>query len=59
LPHAEVHAVIPRVVRVVTLGTLSPEKGLRVVAECAADARARALPLSFRILGPTTERLPQ
>ena len=59
LPHAEVHALIPRVVRVVTLGRLSPEKGLRVVAECAADARARALPLSFRVLGPTTERVPQ
>jgi glycosyltransferase involved in cell wall biosynthesis/GT2 family glycosyltransferase len=46
-------------VRVVTLGNLSPEKGLHVVAACAKDAQARALPLSFRILGPTTEPLPQ
>ncbi len=58
LPHAETHSLAPRVVRVVTLGRLSPEKGLRVVMACAADARTRALPLSFRILGPTTEPVP-
>jgi glycosyltransferase involved in cell wall biosynthesis/GT2 family glycosyltransferase len=58
VPHPE--TLQPRVepmVRVVTLGSLSPEKGLRVVAACAADARARRLPLAFRILGPTTEPL--
>jgi O-antigen biosynthesis protein len=44
---------------VMTLGNLSPEKGLRVVAACAIDARARRLPLSFRVLGATTEPLPQ
>ena len=59
LPHADARLAAPRVVRVVTLGKLSPEKGLRVFMECAADARARALPLSFRILGPTTEPVPQ
>jgi GT2 family glycosyltransferase/glycosyltransferase involved in cell wall biosynthesis len=60
LPHAEGPLMaVPRVVRVVTLGSLSPEKGLRVVAACAADARARALPLSIRVLGSTTEPLPQ
>jgi len=60
LPHPELTpATVPRVVRVVTLGNLSPEKGLRVVAACAVDARARALPLSFRVLGPATEPLPQ
>ena len=60
LPHAEAPpAAMPRVARIVTLGSLSPEKGLRVVAACAADARARALPLSFRVLGSTTETLPQ
>jgi glycosyltransferase involved in cell wall biosynthesis/GT2 family glycosyltransferase len=59
LPHAEAHAVTPRVVRVVTLGRLSPEKGLRVLTACAADARARALPLSFRVLGSTSEPIPQ
>lgn len=46
---------IPRVTRVVTLGNLSPEKGLRVVAACAEDARSRKLPLAFRVLGSTTE----
>jgi glycosyltransferase involved in cell wall biosynthesis len=55
LPHAQEHLVAPRVVRVVLLGTLSPEKGLRVLTQCAADARARALPLAFRVLGSTTE----
>ncbi len=59
LPHADAPAAAPRVVRVLTLGRLSPEKGLRVVTACAADARARALPLSFRILGATSEPVPQ
>jgi O-antigen biosynthesis protein len=60
LPHAEAPAAaVPRIVRVITLGSLSVEKGLRVVAACATDARARALPLSFRVLGSTTEPLPQ
>src|SRR5207249_1801599 len=51
-------AAMTRVTRVVTLGNLSPEKGLRVVAACAEDARARNLPLSFRVLGSTTEPVP-
>jgi GT2 family glycosyltransferase/glycosyltransferase involved in cell wall biosynthesis len=59
LPHVEGHPAAPRVVRVLTLGRLSPEKGLRVVTACAADARARALPLSFRVLGATSEPVPQ
>ena len=45
--------------RVMTLGTLSPEKGLHVVRACAEDARARGLPLAFKVLGATTEPLPQ
>ena len=52
-------APAPPVVRVATLGNLSPEKGLRVVAACAADARARALPLAFRVIGATTEPIAQ
>jgi GT2 family glycosyltransferase/glycosyltransferase involved in cell wall biosynthesis len=48
-----------RAVRVVVLGNLSPAKGLNVVSACAADARDRALPLTFRILGSTTEPVPQ
>ncbi|MEP6942908.1 MAG: glycosyltransferase [Betaproteobacteria bacterium] len=59
LPHAETQPAGPRVVRVATLGALSPEKGLRVVAACSDDARARGLPLAFRVLGSTTEPLPQ
>jgi glycosyltransferase involved in cell wall biosynthesis len=60
LPHAEAPRAAPsRVTRVATLGRLSPEKGLRVVAACAEDARARDLPLSFRVLGAVSEPLQQ
>jgi glycosyltransferase involved in cell wall biosynthesis len=59
-PHAEGELARPeRLVRVVTLGNLAPEKGLRVVEACAADARARALPLAFRVLGATSEPVKQ
>jgi glycosyltransferase involved in cell wall biosynthesis len=59
-PHPEPLAPPPsRVVRVVILGNLSPEKGLRVAAACAQDARDRRLPLMFRVLGSTTEAVPQ
>ena len=47
------------IVRVVVLGNLTPAKGLHVVAACAEDARARDLPLTFRVLGSTTEPVPQ
>lgn len=50
---------VPRVARVVILGNLSPEKGLHVAAACAEDARERRLPLTFRVLGSTTEPIPQ
>jgi GT2 family glycosyltransferase len=60
VPHLEEPiAAGPRIARIVTLGNLSPEKGLRVVAACAEDARARGLPLTFRVLGTTTEPVPQ
>ncbi len=60
VPHPEASFVEPgRVTRVATLGTLTPEKGLRVVAACAAEARVRRLPLSFRVLGATSEPLAQ
>jgi glycosyltransferase involved in cell wall biosynthesis len=48
----------PPTVRVMTLGNLSPEKGLDVVAACARDARERRLPLAFRVLGATARPLP-
>jgi glycosyltransferase involved in cell wall biosynthesis len=59
-PHPErEQRVPPGVVRVVTLGNLSPEKGLDVVRRCADDARRRGLPLVFRVLGATTEPIAQ
>jgi len=59
-PHPESpQAPLPRVARVAVLGNLSPEKGLNVVAACARDARARGLPLAFRVLGSTTEPIAQ
>jgi glycosyltransferase involved in cell wall biosynthesis len=58
IPHPEnLRPRVERMIRVATLGSLSPEKGLRVVTACAEDAHARRLPLSFRVLGPTTEPL--
>lgn len=55
-PHPETEPVpVPRIVRVAILGNLSPEKGLHVAAACARDARERSLPLTFRVLGSTTE----
>jgi len=59
-PHPErAPQIPPSPARVVTLGALSREKGLTVVAACARDARARGLPLTFRVLGPTSEPLPR
>jgi GT2 family glycosyltransferase/glycosyltransferase involved in cell wall biosynthesis len=59
-PHPEgVTPAAPRVARVAILGNLSPEKGLHVVAACARDAKERDLPLTFRVLGSTTEPIPQ
>ncbi len=58
LPHAEAPLATPaRVTRVVTLGRLSPEKGLHVVVACAEDAHARQLPLAFRVLGAVSQPL--
>ena len=60
LPHPEGKPHETRhIARVVVLGNLSPAKGLHVVAACAEDARARDLPLTFRVLGSTTEPVPQ
>jgi GT2 family glycosyltransferase/glycosyltransferase involved in cell wall biosynthesis len=59
LAHAEeALTALPQITKVVTLGNLSPEKGLRVAAACAEDARARKLPLAFRVLGSTTAPVP-
>jgi glycosyltransferase involved in cell wall biosynthesis len=59
-PHPEPEATrLPRIIRAVTLGGLSPEKGLHVVAGCANDAKARGLPLTFRLLGATAQPITQ
>lgn len=59
-PHPEVAPdPPPRIARVAVLGNLSPEKGLHLVAACAREARALGLPLVFRLLGSTTEPIPQ
>lgn len=59
-PHPESpRGPAPQVARVVVLGNLSPEKGLRVVAACAQDAKQAGLPLTFRVLGASTEPVPQ
>jgi glycosyltransferase involved in cell wall biosynthesis len=57
-PEAPARSASP-ITRVVTLGNLSPEKGLHVVAACARDAGVRGLPLAFRVLGATAQPLPQ
>ena len=58
--HPEVEPVPPpHIARVAVLGNLSPEKGLHVVAACAREAREQDLPLVFRLLGSTTEPIPQ
>ncbi len=56
-PEAPV-AVPPRPVRVLAVGRITPEKGLDVIAACARDARARGLPLEFRVLGAASRPLP-
>ncbi|MDR2016305.1 MAG: glycosyltransferase [Burkholderiales bacterium] len=57
-PHPEALTLAPPRLRVAVLGALSPEKGFNLVCACARDAEARALPLSFRILGSTAQPLP-
>ena len=58
-PHPEWPIAVPQLLRVATLGMLSPEKGLDVVVRCALDAQARVLPLAFRVLGATGAPLPR
>ena len=43
--------------KVLVLGSLTIEKGLKVVEACAMDARARKLPLFFKLIGHTTESI--
>jgi len=67
LPHPEAEDVPDGTVReergdaikVLVLGELSVAKGARLLEACAADAAARGLPISFRVLGWVRERLRQ
>ena len=55
-PHPEAGVTVPlRPLRVLVLGGLSPAKGLRVLEQCAKDARDRKLPLLFILLGYASE----
>ncbi len=53
-PHGEDEAPAAPPLRVLVPGAISPEKGVEVLAACVADAKARALPLHFRVLGYTS-----
>ena len=59
-PHWEGTPVTARETKVLVLGGLSTAKGMDLVAACARDARARGLPLRFRVIGhiagPSTTR---
>ncbi len=46
-------------IKVVVLGALSKEKGALTLEACAQDAKARGLPLVFRILGSSKEPIQQ
>ncbi len=43
--------------KVLVLGGLTAEKGLKVVEACARDAKERNLPLFFKLIGHTAERV--
>ncbi len=69
LPHPESATVTPPMpslsdlsgeLKIAVLGRLTPAKGLYLLEACAADARARGLPLFFRVIGRTDrETLPK
>ena len=60
-PHPETienyPAEVPRKIKVLVLGRMTPSKGLNVIEACAKDAKARNLPLQFVVLGPTVAPL--
>lgn len=58
-PHPRPQRAVPEpVVRVLVPGAISPKKGLELVAACLDDARRRALPIHFRVLGFLVQPLP-
>ena len=60
-PHPETAANypanVPRKIKVLVLGRMTPSKGLNIIEACAKDAKARNLPLQFVVLGPTVAPL--
>ncbi len=60
-PHPETvanyPAEVPRKIKVLVLGRMTPSKGLNIIEACAQDAQARNLPLQFVVLGPTVAPL--
>ena len=50
-------AISPVPHKVLVLGGLTVEKGLKVLEACAIDARKRNLPLFFKVIGHTAERV--
>lgn len=50
-------ATIPR--KVLVLGGLTADKGLKVLEKCALDAQKRKLPLVFKLIGHTSEPVAQ
>ena len=54
---APVSAPLPQPFKVLVLGGMTPEKGLDVLESCALDARNRSLPLFFKLLGHSAEKV--
>jgi O-antigen biosynthesis protein len=46
-------------IKVLILGGMTKDKGLDVVVACARDAKVRALPMTFKIIGHTADVVPQ
>ena len=57
-PHPEMPRAMSAVTKVALLGSLSAQKGARLLEACVADAMARALPLHFVVLGHVDRPMP-
>ncbi|MDW8311629.1 MAG: class I SAM-dependent methyltransferase [Burkholderiales bacterium] len=57
-PHPEAPIRLPSLIKVALIGGLSEVKGFSVLLAVEAEARARGLPLAFRVIGHATRPLP-
>ena len=57
-PHPRTSAPHTRALRVAVPGAISTAKGLSLLVECARDARARALPIHFHVVGYVAHPVP-